>query len=349
MRLAGPLQVAVTLLAALSAAGAQAGGKEFDLGSAGKLWLPVPATWSVGPGERVGPFPTWEIAPPGSGGAVLLVTPTYGTSAQATPLREALRAEAARDQEVEERVAKALGKPEPEAPEMFLQQGPEALVAWLARTDPSDTPAPGDYAHLVRALVDVGELRLSCTLLHHEPDPELVEASLWLLANARHDRPKIAHGEQRLRLGERDWVLVLPVAGFELDPPMMREDGGGIAIRGTHPQTELVFSAFVERTERRQDASAWRDEQLAQVRESPLPTSGLLQGEIGGKPALQYDVKRALGQRLDQRHVNVYLVRDDCWIDVHVSRVGFRKGDEQLITDFLAGVQIEDLGAAAVR
>lgn len=67
------------LLAGLLASGpAAAGGRELGLGEAGTLWLPVPSTWTVTPERREGPYPTWEIAPPDAGGAILLVTPTWG-------------------------------------------------------------------------------------------------------------------------------------------------------------------------------------------------------------------------------------------------------------------------------
>ncbi|MBW2531945.1 MAG: hypothetical protein JRI55_10705, partial [Deltaproteobacteria bacterium] len=76
-RQAGGL-MAFGLFVVAAAAPAAAGGRQFDLGVAGTLWLPVPSNWRIEAEPQEGPYPSWEIRPPAAGGALLLVTPTWG-------------------------------------------------------------------------------------------------------------------------------------------------------------------------------------------------------------------------------------------------------------------------------
>jgi hypothetical protein len=321
--------LACVLVLAISTGPAAAG--SLELGDAGVLHLPVPKSWPVSEGAAVGCFPTWEFLPTESGGALLQVTAAWGAAAQA-PLRMAVLSEAADE-------ARKNGT---DVPELFLQRGEHASVAWYATTDPNDTDAPDDWAHLLRAQVDVGSLRLHATLLHHEPDGELRQAVLWMLANSRHEEPGPWSGERRLRLGNRPWVLVLPLDGFDLEPAVDRQGGEGLALAGVHEESGLVVSAFLEQTGEKLDGVGWRDRQRERIAKGPFPATKLRTYELHGLPVLQYDARRLLGRRLDQRNLNAYLARDDVWIDVHLSKVDFEKSDMRLFNDFVSGIRIED-------
>jgi len=55
--------------------------------------------------------------------------------------------------------------------------------------------------------------------------------------------------------------------------------------------------------------------------------------ERGNMALLETFVPSYKGQQVNQKSVNAYLVRDGVWIDVHLSKVGFKDADMALYED----------------
>jgi hypothetical protein len=57
---------------------------------------------------------------------------------------------------------------------------------------------------------------------------------------------------------------------------------------------------------------------------------------------LRHRIPTANGQRLDMENVNAYLVRDDIWVDVHLSKATYLPVDEPAIEAILRSIRFED-------
>ncbi len=57
---------------------------------------------------------------------------------------------------------------------------------------------------------------------------------------------------------------------------------------------------------------------------------------------LEYTVKQHQDLKVDQKNLNAYLATDGVCVDIHLSKVQFKPGEEAMFTSVLNGVRVAD-------
>ena len=208
------------------------------------------------------------------------------------------------------------------------------LGYWFSVTDRA--PKPGEAKYLTPGVVPAGELLLDFTLLSHDKAAGLPEA-LALVSSARLvESATTATGGTGARalgpvyeigLASERWVLSLELPGYGILSEEQSDHQGRSMRRPTSGRgwsSPSSLSANGVSTARGSAANStgarWSD---------PLPKSGIASDRPG--MALVTWTVPIEGKRIMQRNVNAYLSnRGDACVDVHLSKVNFHGGDEQL-------------------
>lgn len=157
----------------------------FDLGAHGKLELSLPPGWVAksSPNPK-SPYPTIGIRPTDSQALVLVITPLWSPTHDASfNDQEHIRKLIDGD-----RNGMAPRSVEPTL-ELVELHGPSVRGFYFKATDKA--PKAGDYEHVIRAGLGIGDLLLSATILSHEKDSEGVRAALEVLRDVRQVAAKV--------------------------------------------------------------------------------------------------------------------------------------------------------------
>lgn len=106
---------------------------------------------------------------------------------------------------------------------------------------------------------------------------------------------------------------------------------------------ELVMSIVFEKSHKQGDAIVCRDFFVKELEDnSPITMTDKKQYEINDKAINEYMIEEYKGKKIDQKNINVYLVHDDYWIDIHISKVLFTSDDEEIINDLVKSIRINE-------
>jgi hypothetical protein len=139
----------------------------------------------------------------------------------------------------------------------------------------------------------------------------------------------------------KSWSLLLTLPGFELEPVEVDEDRGHVVLRGSHPATSVVISAWLERAAGPGGAAHFRAQHVAAHTRGPYRRTGVKQWERGEMALLEGLVVKHDGLRLQQKNVNAFLARDGIWIDVHLSKLGYEPSEWGPFADILDGIRLD--------
>ena len=115
------------------------------------------------------------------------------------------------------------------------------------------------------------------------------------------------------------WSLAIDLPGFTLGAQRTTHDGYGVRRRGFHEPRGLVVSSSLDPAEG-QDAAARRDGTRDDLqRRGAVVVRRVRRGQQGEMASLEYIVAGFSGVETRQRHVHVFLTRDDLVAEVHLS------------------------------
>jgi hypothetical protein len=158
-------------------------------------------------------------------------------------------------------------------------------------------------------------------------------------AAARSDR---TDGITRLALPGKTWALELKTEGFKVKNHEISPDGKNLRFAAGNEKDGMIMSMFLEEAPGKGDSRAARDYYWGKIQELPYKKDNVKMYEQGQIALSEHFVKEFRGQTLDQKHIHAYLVKDDIWIDVHVSKVLFKDGDDRYFDEILDTVRIND-------
>jgi len=145
-----------------------------------------------------------------------------------------------------------------------------------------------------------------------------------------------------LTLPQLNWVLQIEAPDFILKDKEVTESGTKTMFFAANEKTGVVMSAFLEKAAHKGDARECRSYYWERGKKSPTKKDDFAVSEAGEMAILEYIVKEAEGEKINQKNLNAYLSRDDYWIDIHLSKVKFKPDEEVLFKEILNRIKFRD-------
>lgn len=290
-------------------------GKAFSVAPHGELRFLIPEGWK----DRVKPSPanmppTIELYSAVGGEFVVLMTPIHPGTSQPRwenlrPATEAL-ARPVVSQSVEQ---KADIKP---------LKGQQTDGYYFSVTD--SAPAPGEYKYMTQGLGRVGELVIRFTILSNDPTQKIRDTALEIVRTASHDKAALTTRE--IPVAGQGWKLRV------FDPGLVKlqqqSDTNQFTCRSA-TGTGFNFSVFVEQPSGAgtQHGDVFKH-YWSQSQKNPMIEQDSIKIEQNPKYVkVSYRIAT-------MPHVNYYFAYKGRWVDVHISKLPFAKGDETLFASF---------------
>jgi hypothetical protein len=217
-------------------------------------------------------------------------------------------------------------------------KGDKAVGYFWTVTDKA--PDPGSFEYATTAYVGVGDLLVSCTILHHEKESAERQAAIEMLKGAV-QKAAAAPTELRVSAPGGGWDLVLPVKGLAVLDEQADEKRKSKNIMAADEKTGLTVSVFMEPSRKQGDHSTVRDVYWGRAKNSPMKKDNIKLDKVGDYATVDYIVPDIEGQAIQQKNVNVYIAHEGVWIDVHLSKVEFTEKDQPLFNEAVKGIRFE--------
>lgn len=149
----------------------------------------------------------------------------------------------------------------------------------------------------------------------------------------------------RMMLPEKNWALELPAPGFKITNLAYSPEGTDGVLYAGNKDLGMIISLFLEKSPMKGDSRDCRKYYLGKwekVKEMPFKREEIKMSERGQIAIVEYLVREAKGMKINHKHMNAFLVKDDIWIDVHISKVLYSPDDERLFDSILDSIRIND-------
>lgn len=144
-----------------------------------------------------------------------------------------------------------------------------------------------------------------------------------------------------LTLPHLKWVLEIETPDMVLEQKKITDSKDAARLFAHNEETGMNMSAFLEKADHPGDAKECRAFYWEHAKKSPFKKDDFSMSESGGMAILQYLVKEFAGLEVRQKHMNAYLSRDGHWMDIHLSKVKFKPGEELLFKNILDQIRIK--------
>jgi hypothetical protein len=214
-------------------------------------------------------------------------------------------------------------------------------------------PKPGEFEFVTEGCMGVGDLLLTVTILHHQKDAPQRGVAMEIVKGARQTKSAAAaaaNGEKAAPAGLRlaappgaagNWGMVLG-GGLKVVDDQADEARKARQVTAMNEASGMVVSIFLEPAAGRGgDSVAVRNAYWGRAKNSPIPKKDIKLGKAGDYATVEY-----LVPDVQQKNMNIYIVHEGTWIDVHLSKVEFTKDDQRLFDEIVNGIAFEK-GAAA--
>ncbi|HEX5042292.1 MAG TPA: hypothetical protein VFV75_05275 [Candidatus Polarisedimenticolaceae bacterium] len=316
---------------------APAADKAFTIDQFGGVRLDVPEGWTAevqgedAPGGRA-----IRLKAPASMPIGILLTPTAVPHQMAGLPRKGMDS-------VLQGLRKIAVESEVTAREMSCRGGRLLVASATDRT--VEKPSLEDFKYVDQGWAAVGPMWVFFTVLSNYPEgPERTKAleTVRSLAFVPPGAPwRREGGTVAFQMPGKRWRLALDLPGWEIGATTpLRQPG--VRLEARIPSGWLL-TAFLEKTEPGMTAvqlpeEAWKTMQAT----APAQRVDVRRSERGPMAVLRHRVPTGEGKHIDMENVNAYLVRDDVWVDVHLSKSRYTAADEPVIDAILRSIRFED-------
>lgn len=148
------------------------------------------------------------------------------------------------------------------------------------------------------------------------------------------------------------WTLDIPAKGFHVEKDQISHDERSRYLSAGSKAASVELSVRLEKGPPRSSGEC-RDYYWDNLRKrSPLKITDVKMSERGRMALVEYVVKEYQGIQINQKHLNAYLGRNDTCVDIHVSKIQFRPGEESLLNSIVDGARVREnapVATVAVR
>jgi hypothetical protein len=214
-------------------------------------------------------------------------------------------------------------------------KGDHATGYYYTLTDKA--PDPGSFEYLTSAHVAVGDALLTVMMLHHQKDLPARQAGLTMLKTASQKPGPATKPASDIRVSPpgANWELVIPAQGLQIVEDQTIDARKARQLTAAS-NTGLTISVFMEPAQKPGDSTVVRSVYWTRARQSPIPKSNIRLVKTGDISTAEYTVPD-----LDQKNMNLYLVHQNTWIDIHISKTTFTPADQPLFDQILKNVKFE--------
>ncbi len=156
--------------------------------------------------------------------------------------------------------------------------------------------------------------------------------------------PLRAEGIDRIFHFDNDWVLKIDLKKFSIQKNEYVYEKSFRNIYAFH-DNGLIVSVFVELAAQEGDSTVARQYYTEKLSQSPLAKTQEKMSEKGDAAIYEYFVPKFREQEINQQHLNMYIARDNLWIDIHISKINYSHADRALFDAVINSVKIEPKSA----
>lgn len=154
---------------------------------------------------------------------------------------------------------------------------------------------------------------------------------------ANDDKEKIV----RLALPGYNWMLEIDKEGFKIEEGEMTPNGEARRIFVKNDNTGINMSIFLEKAPKSGDINDCREYYWNKMKKSPFEEIDIKRSQYRDMAILEYMINEYMGQKINQKNIHAYLVKDDIWIDVHLSKVNFKIEEENIFMEIIDAIKIK--------
>jgi hypothetical protein len=207
-------------------------------------------------------------------------------------------------------------------------------------------PTMEDFKYGTQGGVAVGHLVATFTILHNVKNEPEIAKGLEMLQRARHvggpeDPEASAAAATQLRYPGGRWSLVIDASGMELEPVQSIKNETEWRFGGYSEEQDLMMTIFFEPANLGDDPNAYRKYYRKKAFKAfPIKRTAIRESEREGMALLWYT--NILEGVLEQPNVNVFMVRDAVWIDIHLSSTRDKETAERMFNRFIDALRFEE-------
>ena len=144
-----------------------------------------------------------------------------------------------------------------------------------------------------------------------------------------------------LTIAHVNWIISFPRSDLSLDVKESNPQGTAVYHMFTNKKTGLIVSFFIEPAIDFTDPVSYRDKYLEDVNQMYDNAVNLVKKDFTDYALLEYLVPEIQDIKIDHQHINAMFVKDDYWIDLHLSKVNFKPEEQRLFYDFIKSVNFQ--------
>ncbi|MFH1702035.1 MAG: tetratricopeptide repeat protein [Nitrospirota bacterium] len=138
------------------------------------------------------------------------------------------------------------------------------------------------------------------------------------------------------------WAIEIDNLGFDIEKYDFSSEGKSVYVVAENKQIGMIMSIFSEKSPIKGNSKDARKFYWDGAKTHPVPNSEVKKYERGQISFVEYVVKTAFGMPLNQKNIYAYLVKNDTWSYIHLSKVDFKPGEEKPFDSVLNSVKIRD-------
>jgi tetratricopeptide (TPR) repeat protein len=159
--------------------------------------------------------------------------------------------------------------------------------------------------------------------------------------------PVSSPAEQRnpvfaLTLPGLEWALEINAPGFLVEKRTLGPRGDSVYLFTSNKESKVILSAFLEKAARRGTSKECRDFYWGGTKKTPLKKEQIEMYDLGGMAIVEYMVPTFQSLETNQKNLFAYLTRGVYWSYIHLSKMKFVPGEEELFKQILGSVKFND-------
>lgn len=149
----------------------------------------------------------------------------------------------------------------------------------------------------------------------------------------------------KIVIPEKNWSLEVSLPDFSVTRNAVSRDNQGGRLDAVIESEGFMLTIMWAKTPQKGTSTDLRDLASNSLKQSPVVKDGFTHSDYKDFPMLEYLVKEFQGIKLNQKHYNAYIAKDGVWIDIHLSKVDFKSGDEKRFFALLDSVRFVEMKA----
>lgn len=145
----------------------------------------------------------------------------------------------------------------------------------------------------------------------------------------------------------KNWALNINVNGLVIKEDEMSKSGTGRRILAVNPDNEIMMTVFLEKAPKVGGSKECRDYYYSLGKQSGEDSDVKRDDETlweqDDKALLSFLIKSYNGVDINQKNLNIYMEKDDIWIDIHVSKPNYQGSDEGLFDQIINNTKIVNI------